>query len=120
MHGKDHQNLLKESSDVYLTLLSYRATPLPPMGRRLCTDVPQVSNLLIPDWPHLLGFQEKNAEYKKQQKEQNDRCHRARAITTLPEDTKVWVTLQDRQVPGRVLQVTLLLDHTLLMYQLAK
>ena len=72
------------------------------MGRHLRTDVPQVSNLLIPDWPHYLGFQEKDAEYKKQQKEQYDRRHRARPITTPPEDTEVWVTMQDRQVPGRV------------------
>ena len=54
--------LLKESPDVYLTLLSYRATPLlwchlSPAelrkGRRIRTDVLQVSNLLAPDWSHL-------------------------------------------------------------------
>ena len=36
------------------------------MGRRLCTDVPQVANLLILDWPHLQGFEEKDKEYKQQ------------------------------------------------------
>ena len=59
--------LLREAPDIYLTHLlhlSYRATPLPwcqlnpselLMDRRLCTDVPQVCNLLMPDWPHLQG-----------------------------------------------------------------
>ena len=66
------------------------------MGRQLHTDVPQVFNLLIPDWPHLLGFQEKDAEDKKQQKKQYDCHHWARTITIFLEDTEVWVTMQDR------------------------
>ena len=66
--------LLKGSPDVYLTLLSYRATLLPwcqlspaelLMGRRIRTDVPQVSNLLFPDWSHLCDFAKKDAQYKK-------------------------------------------------------
>ena len=55
---KTIKSLIAETSDIYLALLSYRATPLPwcrlspaelLMGRRPRTDVPQVSNLLIPD-----------------------------------------------------------------------
>ena len=74
---------------MYLALLSYRATPLPwcrlspvesLMGRRLRTDVPQVANLLIPDWSHLQCFEEKDREYKQQQKEQYDNCHRVRSV----------------------------------------
>ena len=73
--------LLKESSDVYLALLSYRATPLPwcrlspaelLMGRRIRTDMPQVSNLLVPNLSHLSDFAKKDARYKKQQKEHYD------------------------------------------------
>ena len=32
--------------------------------------MPQVANLLIPDWSHLQFFEEKDREYKQQQKEQ--------------------------------------------------
>ena len=90
--------LLKESPDVYLALLSYRATPLPwcrlspaelLMGRRICTDVPQVSNLLVPNWSHLCDFAEKDARYKKQQKEHYDLCHRTRPVPSLPDDSEV-------------------------------
>ena len=72
------------------------------MGRRLCTDVPQVSNLLIPDWPHLQGFEEKDRKYKQQQKEQYDSRHRVRPLTPLPNDTDVWVNVQGRDVSGTV------------------
>ena len=67
------------------------------MGRRLCTDIPQVSNLLIPDWPHLQGFEEKDRKYKQQQKEQYDSRHRVRPLTPLPNDTDVWVNVQGRE-----------------------
>ena len=76
--------LIGETSDIYLALLSYRATPLPwcrlspaelLMGRRLRADVPQVSNLLIPDWSHLQGFEAKDREYKQQQMEQYNSRH---------------------------------------------
>ena len=79
------KSLLQETSDAYLALLSYRATPLPwcrlspaelLMGRRIHTDVPQVANLLIPDRSHLQGFEEKDRKYKQQQKEQYDNRHR--------------------------------------------
>jgi len=58
------------------------------MGRRLHTDVPQVSNLLVPDWPHLHGFAEKDQQYKKLQKEQYDCCHRTKPVASLPDDTE--------------------------------
>ena len=98
--------LMKESPDVYLTLLDYRATPLPwcplspdelLMGRRICIDIPQVSNLLVPGWSDLHDFAEKDAQYTKQQKEQNDLCHRTRPVPSLSDDSEVWVNVQDRQ-----------------------
>jgi len=72
------------------------------MGRRLRTDVPQVSNLLTPDWPHLQGFVEKDRQYKKQQKQQYDHHHKVRSVAPLPDDTDVWVNVQGRNVPGTV------------------
>jgi len=63
---KTIKSLLKKSSDQYLALLAYRATPFPwcgyspvelLMGRPLRTDVPQVTTQMIPQWPHLKSFQ---------------------------------------------------------------
>ena len=63
------------------------------MGRRICTDVPQVANLLIPDWSYLQGFEEKDRKYKQQQKEQYDNRHRVGSVPSLPDDTEVWVNI---------------------------
>ena len=96
---KTVKSLLRQTSDLAFTLLSYRATPLPwcllspaelLMGRRLRTDVPQVANQLVPNWPHLQGFAE-DKQYMEQQKEQYDCCHRVRSAAQLPADTDVWV-----------------------------
>ena len=57
------KKLISNTDDPCLTLLSYRATPLPwcnlspaelLMGRRVRTDIPQSAKLLTPNWPHLL------------------------------------------------------------------
>ena len=37
------------------------------MGRHICTDVPQVPKLFIPDWPHSKHFRELDEEYKAEQ-----------------------------------------------------
>ena len=59
------KGLLEQTTDSYLALLTYRATHFPwcglspaelLMGRQLKTDVPQVQQLLVPNWPHLVGF----------------------------------------------------------------
>ena len=108
---KTVKGLLQDSPDIFLSLLSYRATPLPwcglspgelLMGRRLRTDVPEIKRRLTPNWPHLQGFPEKDKEMKQRQKEMYDRQHRVRSVPTLPDDTPVWVNTQGRQVPGRV------------------
>ena len=105
------KNLLKNTSDMALTLLSYRATPLPwcdlspgelLMGRRLRTDVPQVANQLVPNWPHLQGFAEKDKHFKEQQKEHYDRRHRVKSAEQFPADTDVWANTQGKQVPGTI------------------
>lgn len=69
------------------------------MGRQIHTVVSQVANLLIPDWSHLQGFEEKDRKYKQQQKKQYDSCHRVRSVPTLPDDKEVWVNIQGRKVP---------------------
>ena len=66
-------NLLKNKEDPYLSLLSYRATPLtwcrftPAelfMGRKLRTPLPMLKDFLKPDWKYLENFRKKEAEFK--------------------------------------------------------
>ena len=67
------------------------------------TDVPQVQQLLVPNWPHLEGFEQKDMQLKLQQKKNYDCRHRVRPLPPLSEDTPVWVNTQDRQIPGRII-----------------
>jgi len=108
---KTVKKLLSSSSDMHMALLSYRATPLPwcnlspaelLMGRRLKTDIPQIKELLIPNWPHLTDFAEKDRQYKEKQKKHFDRCHGIRALLLLPNNSEVWVNTQRSQVSGQV------------------
>ena len=78
------KSLLRDTSDPYLALLSYRATPLPwcnyspselLMGRRVKTDIPQTADYLILRWHFLPDFQQKDKEYKDKQKENYDLQH---------------------------------------------
>ena len=71
---KTIKKLLSSSSDMYMALLSYRSTPLPwcslspaelLMGRHVRTDVPQTKGSLIPNWPHLANFAEKDRSIRK-------------------------------------------------------
>ena len=106
---KSIKSLTGETSDMYLTLLSYRATSLPwcrlnpaglLMGRRLYSDVPQVSNLFIPVLPRPQGFEEKDGNIRNSRKNNNyDGHHRMRPLTPLPNDTDVWVNVHGRGVP---------------------
>lgn len=86
---KTVKKLLNDMSDMYMVLLSYRSTPLPwcklspgelLMGRRLRTDVPHTKELLIPNWPHLSDFAEKDRQYKEKQKKDFDRYHRVQPL----------------------------------------
>ena len=101
------------SSDPYLALLSYRATPLPfcglspaelSMGRKIRTDLPQPQQNLLPEWPYLEDYTEKHKKFKADQKRQYDRRHRVQSLPILPEDQPVWVNTEGRQVPGTVVQ----------------
>ena len=76
---KTVKKLLNSTPDMYMALLSYRATPL-----------------------HLSDFAERDRQYKEKQKEDFDRCHRARTLPPLPNDSDVWVNTQRNQVSGQV------------------
>ena len=81
---KTVKNLLKKSQDPYLTLLNYRATPLSwcgrsptelLMGRKVRTTLPQTQSQLIPKWPFLEEFKQKDTRFKNQQKRNYDKRH---------------------------------------------
>ena len=103
--------MLKKSQDPHIAVLSYRATPHPwcgyspaelCMGRRIRTAVPQSNMMLIPQWSYLKEFKVKNAEFKKKQKEQFDSRHGAKELPEIPDDSAVWITSEDKPIPGRI------------------
>ena len=103
------KGLFKQSADTYMALLSYRATPLPfcglspaelLMGRRIRTDIPQVTKQLIPKWPYLDQFSKQNKKYKARQTSNYNRCHRVRPLPSLPDDQLMWENTRETQAPG--------------------
>ena len=109
------KKLLKKSDDPYLSLLTYRSTPLQwcgyspaelLMGRRLRTTLPQVQQSLVPQWPYLEQFQTQDRKYKQQQKENYDKRHRTSTLPELPDDTPVLVQTGNSRVPGTTLTQT--------------
>ena len=72
------------------------------MGRRICSNLPQMENLLVQKWEYLKDFQKKNELFKNQQKENYDRRHRVRALTPLPEKSGVWITQGAEPLSSRV------------------
>ena len=103
---KTVKGLLKDSSDPYLSLLSYRTTPLPVellMGRRIRSDLPQSRQTLTPQWPYLQEFKVRNEEYRLRQKRDFDHRHRTRDLPDIPIDTDVWITTDGSSTSGRVI-----------------
>ena len=107
------KNLLKESPDPYMALLSYRATPMPwcklspaelLMGRCLRTDIPQVKKHFVPNWPNLTNFNALDQKFKSSQKHNYDKRHRSKHLPELPDKLPVWVESQGKQVPGEVIE----------------
>ena len=105
------KRMLMKSPDPHIAVLSYRATPHPwcgyspaelCMGRRIRTAVPQSNAMLIPQWSYLNEFREKNAEFKRKQKEQFDSRHGAKKLPDIPDDSEVWITSGDRPISGRI------------------
>ena len=71
------KELLQDSPDPYLALLSFRTTLIlwcsfSPgellMGRQLRKDIPTPKNQLIPQWSYLQEFRGKDSEYKAKQR----------------------------------------------------
>ena len=103
--------MLKQSEDLYLALLNYRATPLPwckrspaelLMGRKIRTRVPQLPEQLQPTWSYLKDFRNQNQKFKAKQKRDYDKRHRAKESDAIPSDSPVWVTSGGEQGEGIV------------------
>ena len=58
--------------------------------------------MLVPQWSYLPDFKEKNTQFKGKQKEQFDRRHGTRELPDIPDDSEVWITSEDKPIPGRV------------------
>ena len=104
------KNLLKNSSDPFLALLSYRATPIPwcgrspaelLMGRKIRSTLPMSTDNLTPQWCYLSDFKEADKRYKSKLKRNYDRCHRVRDLPEIPDNTNVWITTGGQPVVGQ-------------------
>jgi len=119
---KTMKGLLKHTTDSYMALLSYQSTPLPwcknspaelLMGRKVKTDIPQTTSHLTPQWHFLPDFQQKDMDFKSNQKKNYDCQHHVRAVDTLPDNSSVWVRTGNSQIPGRIVLALTLRDHML-------
>lgn len=105
---KTIKNLLKKSSDPYLAMLAYRATPLSNgfspaqllMGRRLRTTVPTFPAVLEPALPDLRRLHQREREKRWMDSKHFNQRHRVKNLTTLSPGDPVWVT--DMKSPGTV------------------
>ena len=111
------KNLLRDTSDHNLALLTYRSTPLSwckhspaqlLMGRQIRSTLPISTKSLMPKWPHLNEFCKINQHFKNEQKKNHDRRHLTSELSTFEEDEPVFV-VTDRDsvpVPGRIVHAT--------------
>ena len=109
------KTMLEKSTDPFLALLSYRATPLQwcrlspsdlLMGRRIRTTLLQVAEHLIPHWSFLESFRQQDKKYKNAQKRNDDRYHKARPLPELADDTPVWIRTDNSQQFGRIVSTS--------------
>ena len=105
------KSLLTQSSDPYIALLNYTATPLPwcslspaqlSMGRSIRTLVPQIDKHLIPEWPYMEFFCRENKKQKDRQKHYFDSHHRVHDLPEIPDNTDVWISTEGGPVEGTV------------------
>ena len=105
------KKLLKDAKDPHLSLLAYRSTPLPwcklspaelLMGRNIRSNIPQVQETLIPQWPYLTEFRHTNDLLKSQQKVDYDKRHRTQPLPDIPDDTEVWINTNGNRSTGHV------------------
>ena len=106
------KHFLRNADDPFLSLLSYQATPLlwcarsPAellMGRRIWTTLRQTSERLVPPWPYLRDFRERNNHFKDKQKADYNRRHRVHNLPPIPDETDVYVHTNGNCTTGRTI-----------------
>ena len=85
-----------------------------PKDGHICTDIPQVTEQLIPKWPYLDWFSKQNKKYKARQTSNYYSCHRVRPLPSLPDDQLVWVNTRGLKHQDELLSKRGLLDPILL------
>lgn len=73
------------------------------MGRRVRTNVPQIAQQFVPEWPYLEQFKAADKRYNKNQKKAYD-TRRVQSLPELDDDLPVWVNIQNGQVPGTIVR----------------
>jgi len=66
------------------------------------TTLPLVDDQLKPKWPYIPEFMNRNAEFKRRQKEDYNRHHGAREMGDIPDNTDVWITSGSDALPSQV------------------
>ena len=85
---KTVKSLLRKSTNPYLALMAYRSTSLENgyspsellFGRKIRTTVPVLPSNLLPCWPHMSQFRQKDNDIKEKQKHYLDK-HQSQAAT---------------------------------------
>ena len=105
------KRMLSKSRDPFMALLSYRSTPLSwchlspaelLMGRRLRSNLPQVTTQLIADWKYLPEARRADAKFKQRQKEDYDRHHKVCPLPPIADDSPVWFDTKRKREAGKI------------------
>lgn len=103
------KRLIRNSTDPYLALLAYRATPLNNgsstaellMGRKLRTTLPENPRNFYPKWPDLERVRQVEEQYHQNQKFNYDKARRARPLSQLNAGETVWVKRKEEEPLGQ-------------------
>ena len=104
------KSLLRKNEDIYLALLTYRASPLHNgyspsellMGRKLRTQLPILPDKLNPTVPESIG--DKEDHYRQKQELNFNKRHKTQELPSLQPGDKVW--LRDQKRHGHVVEKT--------------
>lgn len=102
---KTIKDLLKKEGDPYLSLLTYRSTPLSNgyspsellMNRRLRSNIPSTRESREPTIPDRHEVKEKDKKQKSNQKRNYDHRHGSRELPDLEPGDKVWISNRQEQ-----------------------
>ena len=110
---REQLELLQNVSDPHIALLSFRSTPLSwsslspaelLFGWKINTDIPQSNAQLTPCCPYLKDFHKADKEFKAKQEFYFHSRHRTQPLSSLIANDPVWVRMEDRQAPRRVIR----------------